>query len=457
MCGPNLLEGFNPRLGNNAQSYSPPPLEDVANLRLDRYRLQFQARNLLLNVGQKQVDEGTLKHKQNIHKTAKCLFTRHSQHAVIKKSIEHEKAFYAGLVVCASVWSCPVCAAKIQERRRIEVAKGFDWAYENDKKIVMVTFTFPHYVWQKLNDLLAMQQDAYRRLRSGKAWTNKKQKIGYTGLIRSLELTIGSNGWHPHTHEAWIVDKDVDADELQAWLTERWLNCCNSAGIVVSNVDAFRKRAVDIVDNARSSAYLAKQDSSKNWGADRELVKGSSKVGKHPFSLLNKSYEGDKKASAQFLEYVFAMRGKPQLFWSKGLKNLVGVTELTDEILASQKEDKATDIAKLTARDWAAVMIAPRDARANLLDLAENGGKAAVMEYLRPLKRAFKIWEAKKAQEADEAKQKEINKRNSDRDFGYPVPSESNSYKELLNDLVVKLTVQSEIVLDNFISSRIIR
>lgn len=33
-----------------------------------------------------------------------------------------------------------------------------------------------------------------------------KDGIGYEGLVRGLELTYGSNGWHPHTHELWVLD-----------------------------------------------------------------------------------------------------------------------------------------------------------------------------------------------------------------------------------------------------------
>jgi hypothetical protein len=438
MCGANNLE----LLGNNAKSSSPPESEDVVNLRLERFRLQFEARKLLLNEGSKLVASGDLAFKQNIHRTAKCLFTRHSQHVDIKKSVEHNKAFYAGLVVCGSVWSCPVCAAKVQERRRIEVAQAFDWAYSTSEekpayKVIMVTFTFPHNAWQKLSDLLAMQSDAYRRLRSGKAWQSLKSRVGYEGMIRSLELTIGDNGWHPHTHEAWIVDPDCDVEVLRDQITDRWMMACDSAGISINKPDAFRRRAVDIVDNARSSDYLAKQDSSKNWGADRELVKGSAKVGKHPFSLLTKSFDGDNSASCKFLEYTFAMKGKAQLFWSRGLKDRVGINDISDEEIATRQEDIATDIANFDAADWAVVMKSGRDARSNLLDLAENGGTTSVMDYLQTLKKRPAVI---------------VN-----RESGHPVRSESSSYKELINDLVVKLSIKSEIAVDDFIRQKIIR
>ena len=61
-------------------------------------------------------------------RTAKCLRVRRrtseGQEASISvwRSVEFESAHYKGLQTCGSVWACPVCSAKISERRRIELA-----------------------------------------------------------------------------------------------------------------------------------------------------------------------------------------------------------------------------------------------------------------------------------------------------------------------------------------------
>ena len=39
---------------------------------------------------------------------------------------------------------------------------------------------------------------------------------GFKGLIRSLEVTHGANGWHPHTHELWFLKGS--AEGLQSLL-----------------------------------------------------------------------------------------------------------------------------------------------------------------------------------------------------------------------------------------------
>ncbi|WP_223948188.1 hypothetical protein, partial [Aeromonas caviae] len=34
--------------------------------------------------------------------------------------------------------------------------------------------------------------------------------------------TYGSNGWHLHTHEMWLVDLHQDADEAREIILKRW-------------------------------------------------------------------------------------------------------------------------------------------------------------------------------------------------------------------------------------------
>src|SRR5665811_2290520 len=55
-------------------------------------------------------------------RTNNCLRVRQGgQQIQVLKSTEHKTASYSGLQTCGSVWRCPVCAAKIAERRRVEI------------------------------------------------------------------------------------------------------------------------------------------------------------------------------------------------------------------------------------------------------------------------------------------------------------------------------------------------
>ena len=74
------------------------------------------------------------------------------------------------------------------------------------------------------------------------------------------------------------------------------------------------------------------------------------------------------------------MKGKPPIRWSPGLKARVGVDELTDEELARREDDKADLLALLSMDDWACIIA--HDARAYVLDLAEDEGWLGIQKWL---------------------------------------------------------------------------
>lgn len=374
------------RLGNNTKSITPPSdeREIVRGKRAERYRIQGIARLLFGREGKRE----NLEFPFNYHRTAKCLHTRIGEVSV-NLSKEHKKAFYGGLSVCGSVWSCPVCVAKIQERRRMEISVGMDKAYQDGMKCIMVTLTFPHMAFQKLDDLIERQANALQKMRAGNPWKRVKERAGYHGLIRSLELTFGENGWHPHTHEIWIVDKNCDVEWLEERILSRWESACVRAGLLSEDkLKVFREHAVDVKDNASNSDYLAKQDDSRHWGADREVAKASTKSGKkkgvHPFQFLSDFEFGDEDAGRRWIEYSSVMKGKRQIFWSRGLKKWAELDEKTDEELAVEQSDKADVLGLLTSREWSIIL--KNDARATVLDLAEEGGKPLIDFWLKSLK-----------------------------------------------------------------------
>lgn len=386
-------QGLKAPLGINTKSSSPCECRDGVHrfrkIRKERYQLLRTARAIYAKAGEKEGYEYVL----NYHKTAKCAYASHSD-VLVHVSTEYHKALLSGVIACGRVHTCPVCGAKIEERRRLEIAKGVDFWYGLENKTVsMLTFTFSHSLGERLEDVLNKQADALERLRAGKAWTKFKTVFGFDSLIRSLEVTWGEeNGWHPHTHELWCVDKEIDRDRLAVYLKarfrakrhadrlerllaadpkavfeelllERWEECCERAGLMIKqdgtevNRDAFRKRALDVRHDVSVGDYLAKQDDSRHWGVDREMSKGSTKLGKkkgmHPFGFLAKFAEtGDGVWAARWLEYSEAIGNKRRLFWSHGLKKRVGLDEKTDEEIAAEQDDHAVVVYQMVDDEW---------------------------------------------------------------------------------------------------------
>lgn len=397
-------------LGDTLNLYTPPKFDDtnlksvaaegadsagaqkngetrrlLQGLRAERYRLLSAARGLLVSAGAR----AELQYPHNYHRTAKCKYIQHGGDFVgVHRSLVHGSAFFTGLVTCGSVWACPVCSVKIQERRRLEIAIGIGFAYKTGLQPVMVTLTFPHRIYQKLSFLLDGLRVALTKLRNGKPWHKFKDRYGFSGLIRSLELTHGENGWHPHVHELWFVDAAVDAEKMKIIIVNMWCSACKRAGILLSKDEkAFMLHAVDVKGNCQSSDYLAKMDDAKHWGVDREMAKASSKEGKskgfHPFGLLANAAEGCLRSARLFMTYVLAMKGKRQIFWSHGLKSRAGVHDKTDEVLAEETRDTADLLGLISIENWK--MIRHFDKRAEILDAAESGGWLAVVQLMQKL------------------------------------------------------------------------
>lgn len=377
-------------LGTIAKSATPPKKE----ARKKRFALLAAIRSCYIAEGKK---KGLLL-PTSYHRTSLC------KHALTGASVElwqgqdpaeknAKKGYFVGLQTCGSVWTCPICANRIQEQRRQEIAQAMTYFYSKQKQAVMITFTFPHTASDKLKDLLDKFSKALKAFKSGAPWGRFREKHGFEGLIRSLEVTRGGNGWHPHTHELFFINQEVDELEFKTWCVERWLAVCIRAGLVeaddIDKQDAFISHSLDFKFNCSTSDYLAKFDDNAHWGADREIAKASSKKGKnsgmHPFELAFMNYHN------LFIEYTEAIKGKAQLFWSRGLKEKVGIFEIDDEEIASEdNEEKDIFIGDLDKDDW--YQVTKKELRAEVLDRVEE---SKTIESIR----SFILWSGTKQNE----------------------------------------------------------
>jgi hypothetical protein len=326
---------------------------DPVAARLERFALQSAARRILPN-----------------SRTAKCLRLRRKDKACVEvwRSVgEHGAASFGGLQTCASVWACPVCAAKISERRRVELLSAIEAHEATGGQVLLITLTNPHHVGDSLPVLLAGQQKAMSRFNSTKAALAMWDWMGCVGTVRAWEVTHGVNGWHPHFHLLAFVRPYIDLDAVRARVYGVWATACRLAGLPVPSFE----HGADVRDGSEAASYASK------WGLDHEMTKGHMKKaraikGRSPFDLL-RSYlhDNDKQAAALFREYAEAFHRKHQLEWSKGLKDRFGVGKESDEDVAARQDDKAELLGRIELEDWRRVLVF--DLRGEVLELARQG------------------------------------------------------------------------------------
>jgi len=388
-CPLGILPNHRPAANGAASSGLVPDSDGVINLptdskenRIIRFQRQSIVRKLLPQ-----------------SRTAKCLCHRMAGTVKVLKSKEHNKCHFADLIICGNVWSCPVCAAKISERRRVELARAVEQHTEAGGSVLLVTFTYSHQREDDLKELLNKQAKAMTWFYQHRQYKELKKRYMKRGRVRALEVNHGqANGWHPHVHELWFLDLNLqDYQVLRSEIFSLWFRACERYGLGLPN----EAHGVDVRGGQDAASYISKyglEDKPRDgWGIESELTKANVKKGRKgsrsPFQLLDDYQEGDKQAGALFAEYVEAFKGKRQLIWSRGLKAQFDLDELTDDEIAHQQDDQAELIAEIEAEDWAVILkttTPTHDTRAIVLHLAEFGGAQVMGQFITDLVARYK-------------------------------------------------------------------
>jgi hypothetical protein len=353
-------------LGTDAK-YGVSTLEATMDRRVERFALQSAAREILPK-----------------SRTALCLRRRaFKQEIQVWKSTAHGTASYTGLQTCGSVWACPVCAAKVAERRRVELMTGMATHQKSGGFVQMLTLTTPHKRTDDLAELLDKQKKAL-----GHFWKDKQVRavlaeMGCIGQVRALEVTHGrlrevDNGWHPHYHVLLFGRGECDSPRMKDWRTRlylRWAHVCEFHGMDTPSFD----HGLRLDDGSKAAKYASK------WGLEDEMTKGHTKKakdGETPFDLLRAYLEdsSDKQAAALFRQFAQVFHGKRQLHWSHGLKALLGIAERNDQQCAEEAEEAAYYLGTITLEQWRDVLAI--DARGHVLVLAATQGWPAVLAFL---------------------------------------------------------------------------
>ncbi|MEI2802149.1 MAG: protein rep [Trichococcus flocculiformis] len=313
----------------------------------------------------------------------------------VYRSFEHGSCSYGGLQTCGSVWCCPVCAAKITERRRVELKQAIGIHEERGGGVVLLTLTHPHTKTDRLADLLVAEQKAMTRFFGSRAGVGLMASMGRVGHVRGWEVTHGrkrgpgrDNGWHPHFHILLFLKQPLGVDERLVFENsayELWLRVCQKAGLGLPS----RRYGVRLDDGSKAAEYAAKFGLEEpRWGLDAEMTKAHVKRvkdGEGPFDLLRSVLcEKDRTAPALFREYADSFKGKRQLVWSRGLRDFLNLrNDISDEELAAEIDDHAELLGQLTILQWRLILFF--DVRGELLQVAQAGWEA-VLHFLSDLR-----------------------------------------------------------------------
>lgn len=289
-------------------------------------------------------------------------------------------AKYHNLQYCGSVWVCPDCSYKISQERKKELADAMKGCRDKGLHVAMLTLTVPHYLGDDLKTLLKKMSKAKHSL-----WTNRNSREYFAdqfpmvGHITATEVKYSdNNGFHPHFHILCILDKQYAAEDLQiieSELYELWAEKCMKSGLGKPN----RRNGLDLKMGSNNEDVLA--DYISKWGMAEEMTQAHLKVGKKNMQSLTMwevlelaqiEASTKDKYSYIFKTYASAFKGRRQLFWSKGLKELLKIEVKDDEEIANAEEENTEiyDAMFLSPQDWWTICY--HKIRAEFLELVES-------------------------------------------------------------------------------------
>lgn len=304
----------------------------------------------------------------------------------------------AGLRTCGSVWACPVCSARIQAERRAELVQLVRWASMQGYVVAFGTYTLRHKAGQPLEELLTALQAGYRSVGQARGPRRVRAELGYIGQVRAIEVTHGMNGWHPHIHTVLIFEgpqigdmTQADADRLADAEFSVWEKQAAKHGLGQPLRERWQLTMVSPGEEEAVGEYLAKavyrppakEKDAKAVGFEMQgsqTKNGRVKTSRTPWQILDSVMStGDVDDLDLWQEYEQATKGRQSLVWSRGLKELAGIGEKTDEQVAAEEvgDESAT---LFVIPDWTPFQ---RDARlvGELLNAVDEGGKAAGLAW----------------------------------------------------------------------------
>jgi len=255
-------------------------------------------------------------------------------------------------------------------RKQLEIGAAVEAWEATGGHVAFGTSTMRHWSGHRLEDLWEFLSRAWGKVTTGRAWMLNKKRYGIAGWLRVVEVTFGVNGWHVHVHyllflEGSSVATDIDAlGALKMSMFGRWHSSLKSLGLPAPLISGQDLRLLDGPADERLSEYFTKAGHNAQSIA-RELSNSQSKTargvhGTHSvWDFLDAVIDqGDADSLDRWHEWQSGSKGRRQLTWSKGLRELLGLRfEKSDEDIAAEElGTKADDLVIISAAGWRTVI-----------------------------------------------------------------------------------------------------
>jgi hypothetical protein len=274
---------------------------------------------------------------------------------------------YAGLVSCGSPWACPVCNAKIAQRRMLETGTRIAAGFKQGHAVAFLTHTASHHAGDRLAWLLDGLGYGWSGLKGGRFRNQMTEEFGLVGYQRTLEITHGENGWHPHYHSLWFGSFHTVAqvEDFGFNMFAKFEFGIRKAGLSGATEEANDWRLVtpNGADIDAVAEYLQKMADPFGIGFEMTTTQSKTARKRHStrphWSLLPGAINGETPDIWLWHEFEKATKGRKQMVKSKHLDEKLGVqlAELTDDDLAAEEMGTQDDaLVILSSEGWSALV-----------------------------------------------------------------------------------------------------
>lgn len=325
------------------------------------------------------VARGVLWEHSSLARVRKCgrVTVRPSGYVDVRKT--SDTVGFAGLSTCSSVHADPVCNAKIQAVRRLEIGVAIAAAAARGS-ISFGAFTLRHHQGQDLDYLWKSLSYCFNRVNQDKTVRTLRKELGRYGYVRAQETTHGVAGWHPHSHPLTFFDREISAGQLEALHAEEfraWRAAATRRNLEAPLMAGQSMRLVTDPSEVLSD-YLAKSVFDPK-AVGLEMTSTQTKTGakgsRTPWQILaDFQRTGDMRDLSLWHAWEAGSKGKRALVWGQGVKDLFGVAERDDKDIAEEEIGDKHDLV-MSVTDWTPVTRRP-ELGAGLLAAVRVGGFA---------------------------------------------------------------------------------
>lgn len=296
------------------------------------------------------------------------------------------KSWLGGVCVCGSVHVCAVDAFTVGQKRGQELTAAIE---KKGLSQAFLVVTARHNRGSDCGELYKLLQAGLSFAMSGAPYQRFKNKWGIVGTVTGWDYTCSiSNGHHPHKNILFLSPVNLDNVSFEADLQD-----------IAARYERYLEKQGVYTNSHTSKVLTNKQDCARyltKWALSLEVSQVGRKEAKQghftQFELLNEIGYGDISEETRqayiklFREFAIASKGKRQLVYSKGLRDLLGLGEdKTDEELSQEGEDPSWILTTLTPEQFKPIMAREKGgalARVLLAARDAGGDPGAFWDYL---------------------------------------------------------------------------